>query len=1080
MLYNKNSSKELDKELFASPTSEYRGIPFWSWNCKLTSEMLEKQIEYLKEMGFGGFNMHPRDGLDNVYLSDEFMGLINDCVDKAKKENMFAMLYDEDRWPSGFAGGLVTKDPQYRARRLVFAPANKTKMAEQFKNKLVVEKPVLDVSNELGKNDAIKEGKPYFVAAFDILLDENGYLASYKKIKRNGRAKGEKWVAFCLTQALSDTFNGYCYVDTLSKTAIKRFIDVTHERYKEVVGDEFGKTVAAVFTDEPQFIFKKTFERPTDKKACELPWTPDLPTTYKRAYGSDLVEHIPELFWDLGDERVSVDRYRFHDHVCERFVDAFIAQYGKWCAKNNLPLTGHMVEERTLRSQTHAVGEAMRHYKHFDYPGIDMLCNDVELTTIKQAQSVVHQYGKKAMMSELYGVTNWDFDFRGHKFQGDWQAALGVTMRIPHLSWVSMKGDAKRDYPASINYQSPWYKEYKYIEDHFARVNTAMTRGKPDVSIGVIHPIESYWLHWGPGATTLAKRNQLDDNFQNLIKWLLFNQLDFDYISESLFPEACKKVENPIKVGKMKYDVIVVPALETIRSSTVERLAKFVSAGGRVVFMGDCPAYVDCGDNASVKSLYDMAEKVTFEKNAIVNALEANRKLEIRGQNGGLKDNYVYQLRTDGSAKWLFVANAIRESDIEPIIGRHVGKESRPADKLYFKIKGKYTPKLYDTVNGEIKDISYTVENGYTKFVLDAYLYDSFLFKLEKYTVKSLTVPTEVHETVSRIDRFEKVRYEREEPNVLLFDLAEWKWDNETEYQPLEEIRRLDKLVREKAGIPPKSIKQPWCLPPEVAEHTVTMRFTFNSEIQLKGAEFACEDMEVTDISLDGKKIEKKVTGYFTDESIEKTVLPDIAAGKHVIEITKPLASRTNIENCFLLGDFNVRLEGLRSTIVSSTKEIGFGSITSQGMPFYGGNVKYYIDIEVPEDDSALRIHANYYRGALISVAVDGQCVGKIAYNPYTVIAKGLKKGKHTVEFTLFGNRHNSFGVLHNCDGKWIWFGPDAWMVRDDAFCYEYQIKEMGILGSPVIEVIKTMSIYDAIEKVKAPISLRGDNPDAV
>ena len=46
-------------------------------------------------------------------------------------------------------------------------------------------------------------------------------------------------------------------------------------------------------------------------------------------------------------------------------------------------------------------------------------------------------------MSELYGVTSWSFDFRRHKLQGDWQAALGITLRVPHLSWVSMKGGGK-------------------------------------------------------------------------------------------------------------------------------------------------------------------------------------------------------------------------------------------------------------------------------------------------------------------------------------------------------------------------------------------------------------------------------------------------------------------------------------------------------------------------------------------------------------------------------------------------------------------------------------------------------------
>ena len=109
-----------------------------------------------------------------------------------------------------------------------------------------------------------------------------------------------------------------------------------------------------------------------------------------------------------------------------------------------------------------------------------MLCDRQELNTAKQAQSAARQYGRSGVASELYGVTNWDFDFVGHKAQGDWQAALGVTVRVPHLTWVSMAGEAKRDYPASIGYQSPWYQRYALIEDHFARLNTVLTRGEAD------------------------------------------------------------------------------------------------------------------------------------------------------------------------------------------------------------------------------------------------------------------------------------------------------------------------------------------------------------------------------------------------------------------------------------------------------------------------------------------------------------------------------------------------------------------------------------------------------------------------
>jgi hypothetical protein len=63
------------------------------------------------------------------------------------------------------------------------------------------------------------------------------------------------------------------------------------------------------------------------------------------------------------------------------------------------------------------------------------------------------------------------------------------------------------NYPAaSIGYQSPWYKEYSLVENFFSRVNVAMTRGSAVVRIGVIHPIEGFWLAYGPVSQTSADR----------------------------------------------------------------------------------------------------------------------------------------------------------------------------------------------------------------------------------------------------------------------------------------------------------------------------------------------------------------------------------------------------------------------------------------------------------------------------------------------------------------------------------------------------------------------------------------------
>ena len=75
-----------------------------------------------------------------------------------------------------------------------------------------------------------------------------------------------------------------------------------------------------------------------------------------------------------------------------------------------------------------------------------------------------------------------------------------------------------------------------------------MTRGRPVVRVGVVHPVESYWLHWGPASQTHGVREQMDEHFQNITKWLLTGGIDFDFISESLLPQQCAKGGAPLRV----------------------------------------------------------------------------------------------------------------------------------------------------------------------------------------------------------------------------------------------------------------------------------------------------------------------------------------------------------------------------------------------------------------------------------------------------------------------------------------------------------------------------------------------------
>ncbi|MBO5220086.1 MAG: hypothetical protein J6C52_11685, partial [Clostridia bacterium] len=118
--------RELD-----NPSSEYRGHPFWSWNDKLDPDMLRWQIREMKRVGLGGYFMHARGGLITEYLSDDWFECIKACVDEGKKIGMESWSYDENGWPSGFGGGIVSgMGDRYHVRWLICEPYRSRKTPE--------------------------------------------------------------------------------------------------------------------------------------------------------------------------------------------------------------------------------------------------------------------------------------------------------------------------------------------------------------------------------------------------------------------------------------------------------------------------------------------------------------------------------------------------------------------------------------------------------------------------------------------------------------------------------------------------------------------------------------------------------------------------------------------------------------------------------------------------------------------------------------------------------------------------------------------------------------------------------------
>ena len=1028
MLYKRKGEPKLSQELFRDPTAEYRGTPFWAWNCKLEQSELDRQLEIFKKMGFGGAHMHVRTGMATKYLSDEFMTLIRNCVAKAKSENMLAWLYDEDRWPSGSAGGEVTKEKRFRARHMLFTHDAREDLTARYGDP---------------KSKEVFAENGGLIACYDVELDRNGKLVGWRTVDPEDTPVHEKWYAYMEIHRASSWHNGQTYVDTLNKAAIDRFIEITHETYKRAVSDEFNRTIPSIFTDEPQFSTKTALKHGKDKGSAILPWTDDLPETFSETYGgADLIANLPELIWERADGEVSVTRYRFHDHVCERFAEAFADNCGKWCEDNGIYLTGHVMREPSLRTQTNAIGEAMRLYRGFGIPGVDMLERNLEYTTVKQAASAVHQFGREGVLCEMYGVAGWDFDFREHKMNGDWMAALGVTVRVPHLSLVSMAGEAKRDYPASIHYQSPWWEKYPLIEDHFARVNTALTRGKPIVRVGVIHPIESYWLHWGPHADTLPHREDMDIHFQNLTKWLLFGGIDFDFISESLLPELCKHGDAPLRVGEMAYDAIIVPSCETLRSTTLDRLEVFRKTGGKLIFMGEMPTLENAAPSSRGAALAHISTTVPFTRGAILNALDSVREVDIRTEAGVLTTDLLHQMRLDGDGRWLFVACGTIP---------HNRDISRFKD-LVIRVNGAWRVSLYNTATGEVEGARFRTDGDITEIRCRAYDYDSFLFRLDpsEEPTDETVIPERSVPNAVALPMPITVPYTLSEPNALLLDQAEYALDS-GEWQPSEEILRLDDICRAKLGWPTRrdDSAQPWAKRIEPITHTLRLRFRIHSEIAYEGAKLAIEDAERLAITWNGKAVENVPVGWYADKAIKTVALPPIEKGENILDVSVPFAKHTNTEWAYLLGSFGVEVCGRYVRITEAKQRLAFGDITRQGLPFYGGNITYHIPIETAGGDIELR--SPHYKGILQTVSLDEGKENAAIYPPYTVRIRNVSAGKHTLDPTLYGHRRNGFGPVHLANLKETWIGPTAWRTVGEAWCYDYMICEEGLMATPEV-----------------------------
>lgn len=1007
------------KGLFADPPSEYRSAPLWDWNEQITENGIDFQMKEFKKAGIGGVFVHPRPGLLTEYLSDNWFHLFDYTIQKGKELGMKVWIYDENSYPSGFAGGHV--------------PAE---MPDSYQHGTGLK---MEIQQELkvANSDTI---------AVVLKKSEAGFTNITASLEQEKGQQGTYYVFMKTYPEKSPWYGGFTYVDLLYKGVTEKFMEVTMTKGYERNKADFGKTLQGIFTDEPNL-------EAAMSPGTMLRWTPDLWDAFQQRWDYDLKVNLPSLIEETGQWKKV--RHDYYELILELFVDRWAKPWSKYCDEKNLNWTGHYWEHG-WPEPTDGSDESAFYIWH-QMPGIDMLGNKLDTAglggqfgndrAVRELRSAANQAGRTRTLSETYGGGGWEMNFETQKRLVDWECVLGVNFVNQHLSYYSMNGVRKFDYPPSFSYQEPWWENYKLMGDYIGRVCMAMSSGQQINQTLVLQPNTSAWMYFSrqvknPAIKTLGK------GFKNFVYRMEQQHLEYDLGSENVLKVLGSVNGNLLRVGKRDYSLVVIPAeMENIDQSTLDLLQKYVDKGGKVLSFNPNISRVDGTESSEVTGLaakypeqWIVAENLN---NPTASELLTRDEfvLNDQTQNGML----YHQRRILDDGQLIFIVNS------------HPTKKAT-AEVL---VQGNYVTKL-DLVSGKSFGYPSKSENGKVSFKFDLDPVGSALFTV---TDKNPNEPPYAMasgiETV--IESTSPIEIKREADNVLMVNYLDMKtaqsnkkniyfmdaliglfnengvqmgnpWQHKIQYK--KEYLALDSMFKSNSGF-------------EASYH-----FFINQNLSvetMKAIRAVVERPELWRVTINGHAVEKQPGTYWIDRNFPMYPVGQfLKSGKNTLTLIAPrMTILTEVMPVYLLGDFLVKpakqgfeiTEGNISTL---------GSWREAGLPFYSQKVAYTRTVSVSKAlDTSFKVKLAQWKGSVAEVLVNGQPAGLIAWQPYELdVTSLLNDGTNEITVKITGSLKNTFGFFYQKNDNWI-FGPWSWndapkKVPSDSeyFLMDYGLKE--------------------------------------
>lgn len=985
------------RSLFVNPPSEYRSAPLWDWNEQISEEGIDFQMREFKKAGIGGVFVHPRPGLLTEYLSDEWFHLFDYTVQKGKELDMKVWIYDENSYPSGFAGGHV--------------PAQ---MPDSYQHGTGLRMEIQEELNLLSMEDVevvLKKENEVFINVTASVDRENGKKGTYYIFEKSYPGK-------------SPWYGGFSYVDLLYPGVTDKFMEVTMTKGYEKNKADFGKTLPGIFTDEPNL-------EAAMSRGTVLRWTPDLFDVFQERWAYDLRINLPSLVEETGDWKKV--RHDYYELILELFIDRWAKPWSKYCDENNLRWTGHYWEHG-WPEPTHGFDEASFYIWH-QQPGVDMLGNKLDTNglggqfgndrAVRELRSAANQAGRTRTLSETYGGGGWEMSFEEQKRLVDWQCVLGVNFVNQHLSYYSLNGVRKFDYPPSFSYHEPWWEHYNIMGDYIGRVSMAMSLGEQINQTLVLQPTTTAWMYFSRKEKH-ENINSIRNGFKNFVYRMEQQHLEYDLGSENVVKTLGSINGDKFVVGQRDYSLVVIPAeMENMDQLTLSMLSEYLNNGGKVLSINRNVSRVDGEESSKVNDLEAKFPKQWINVDKLENptALKmlTHEEFEMIDQT---KNGMLYHQR-----------RVLKDGELLFVVNSHKNKKA----KAEVSVHGKYVVKL-DLVTGEEFNYPTKAENGKATFAVNLDPAGSALFVITNKKIENIK-EYQFYKTEKLVESKSAVTVKRESDNILMVNYLDLK----TKKSNKKEIYFMDGLIGlfNENGV---EMGNPWQHKIQYKKNYLALDSIFEAgsgfeasyhfqinknlrETEMKAIRAVVERTDLWEVSINGNVVSKLDETYWIDKDFPQFAVGEfLKSGKNTITLKAPrMHILAEVMPIYLLGDFLVNPEEKGFEISEGTIE-KLGSWQDNGMPFYSHKVAYSQSFNVQkEEDAAFKVRLKNWNGSISEVWVNGKEAGVIAWQPDELdVSSLLKEGENEIVVKIIGSLKNTFGFFYENNDNWI-HGPHSW-----------------------------------------------------